>query len=198
MDSVQISKLIELARTSDREISICLFKGEGMNVKEGALTSVERAGVYPKCTCVIHIHPEKDREDILFFSSMPSSRDIAIVVSNAIKLLKDGVPISDISDFQDMVFHKNGYIVYYVDDIFRLNDFVSKHPVSVEGVFEELDSVLKDKFDRIKMMVRDEYHVDSIKDLSVQERQEIVSTIRDYWFTFLDSIGVAVVKRDIT
>lgn len=177
-----------MAQEGNNELSACLVTYQGIiKVNQGDLVSVERAGEHPSCTCVVHIHPEKNIHGRIFFSCMPSSRDVAIVIVNAITMLQEGHTESDVSMCEDAVFYKCGYLTYSVQDFGRIHDWLKSEGISD---VEKIDPTLKDIFDDIVSKCMDMHNAERVADII--DRDEFLRDVKGRWLMFCGKIGVRV------
>jgi len=183
----RITKFHQLAKEYGSEVSVCLVDNCGArSANKGDMTSVSRAGSHPECTCVVHIHPEEDVPNRLYFSCMPSSRDISIVIQDAFNLVVQGYGKEEIAQYEDAVFYKCGYIVYSVADMQQLLDFMSQYDVTVSN----MDSYLQDVFDEIKYKCLELHGATGATDLI--DRDAYLRDVKARWIVFCSKIGVSM------
>ena len=183
----EIEKLVSYVARSKTEVSICIpAKGKKI-VEKGSESSVERAGMYPQCACIVHFHPEGEPSKV-YFSSMPSARDIAIVIHNAVDLLAQNL---DPCQYEDMIVFNTGYIIYSISDMNKLKAFLSKLS---DLSFSTIDQTLKSIFKKIVRLVMQKYEI-NMDYISEREKNLLINAMRDVWLDVLNEIGVKTIVR---
>lgn len=184
----RIVKFHKLAKESGSEVSVCLVDNCGArNANRGDMTSVDRAGNHPECTCVVHIHPEENVPGKVYFSCMPSSRDISIVILDALNLLAEGYSIGEVAQYEDAVFYKCGYIVYSVTDMHKLSEWMSTE--GIKGI-EKIDSALQEVFDDIKIRCLEMHGATGASDLI--DKDSFLRDVKARWIMFCSKIGIGM------